>query len=94
MPHITPRVYTKLYVVYDTVARDLFGAIIRAPNDEVARRSFHDLLSQKESPISAHKGDYNLLFLGDIDNTGIITTTTEPQILVKGQDWLDANKEA
>lgn len=94
MPDIMPAVYTKLYVVFDTIAKDLFGAIIRAPNDEVARRAFHDLLSQKESPISAHKGDYNLLFLGAIDNLGNITANDKADVLARGQDWLDANKES
>lgn len=87
---------TKLYVIHDTVANDIFGAIIRAANDEVARRSFHDLLSSKESPLARHEGDYNLLIIGRIDNTGVIynggTEITLPAIIARGADWLAANK--
>lgn len=98
----THRNITKLYVVYDKVMNDLFGAIIRAPNDEVARRSFHDLMLQKEGPIAGHRQDYDLLLLGAIDNTGQIWSAgqgdTTPldhlvEVIVRGQDWLDANTE-
>lgn len=99
MTDTTPEIITSLYVVRDIVAADLFGGIIRAANDEVARRSFHDLLQQKDSPIAAHRGDYNLLYLGDINNHGeiyhgdIFNKVDLPRIIAKGQDWLDANKE-
>lgn len=92
------RTITKLYLVYDTVAEEIFGSIIRCANDEVARRSFHDLLNAKDSPIAAHRGDYNLLWIADINSAGWIQNhgsgdAVVPITIAKGQDWLDANKE-
>lgn len=90
---------TNLYVVFDKVAMEIFGSIIRAANHEVARRSFHDLLTHQESPIATHKGDYDMIWLGQIDNFGNIHSKNGdsldhlPELVASGQDWLDANKE-
>lgn len=91
---IAPITITTLYVVYDNVAQDVFGSIIRAANDEVARRAFHDLLMMKDSPVAAHRGDYDLLKIANIDNDANVGLPANvPTIVAKGQDWLDANKE-
>lgn len=93
MPDITPKVYNNLYVVFDKVAEEIFGGIIRVPNDEVARRAFHDLLNQKDSPIATNKGDYDLLKIGRVDNFGTIPGTDYTETIARGQDWLDANNQ-
>jgi len=94
MPDIMPKTYTKLYAVMDRVARDIFGGVIRCANDEVARRAFHDLLTQKDSPIAGHRGDYDLIQIGTIDNDGyMVPNELEAITIARGQDWLDANKE-
>jgi len=93
MPDITPKVYSNLYVVFDKVAEEIFGGIIRVPNDEVARRAFHDLLAQKDSPIANHRGDYDMHRIGTIDNLGFIQTPEANTTIARGQDWLDANGE-
>lgn len=94
MPDTTPRTFTKLYAIFDNVAQDMFGGIIRCVNDEVARRSFHELLRQKESPIASNRGDYDLMYLATMDNCGNIDHEEEgPDVVARGQDWLEANKE-
>lgn len=91
------RTFTNLYMVYDTVAEELFGSTIRASNDEVARRSFHDLLKDENSPIAGHRGDYILVCLAKIDNHGRLYNhdaneiDVNTRVIAKGQDWLDAN---
>jgi len=89
----TPKTYNNLYVVFDKVAEEIFGGIIRVGNDEVARRAFHDLLTQKDSPIASHRGDYDLHRIGTIDNFGFIQCPESNTTIARGQDWLDANKE-
>jgi len=83
-----------LYLIYDKVAQNTFGGMIRVGNDEVARRSFHNTLAAKDTPLSDHQGDYALLKVGSIDErTGIITPQDIPTVIADGQDWLNANKE-
>lgn len=94
MPDIAPRTFTKLYAIFDNVAQDIFGGIIRCVNHEVARRSFHELLSQKDSPVANHRADYDLIWLFTIDNYGNIDPGQEgPDVIATGKDWLEANKE-
>lgn len=93
------RTFTKLFVVYDNVACELFGAIIRAPNKEVARRSFNDLMQQHDSPIAKNREDYDLLYIGAIDNTGTICGDNGDlldhlvAVIATGKEWIEANKE-
>lgn len=85
---------SNLYLIFDKVAKTSFGGIIRVPNHEVARRSFYDALSAKESPLSQHQGDYTIRCLGTIEETtGIITPFSVQETVADGQEWLDANKE-
>lgn len=83
-----------LYIVYDKIAQMCIGGLIRVSNDEVARRSFHEALIAKDSPMANHQGDYALNKLGHIDEqTGIIEAQDIPTVIADGQDWLNANKE-
>lgn len=85
---------TQLYVVRDKVAELTIGNIIRVKNNEVARRSFDDLLKDDKGPIHSHAQDYDLLNIGSMDEaTGIITAYDIPTIIAQGSDWVDANKE-
>lgn len=83
---------TNLYVTFDNIARELFGALIRVPNDEVARRAFHDALSNPQSPMAGHQEDYDLLYLGTIDQLGNLDPEGV-QVIARGADWIAANKE-
>lgn len=87
-----PIITSKLYCIFDNVARELVGTIIRVANDEVARRSFHDALQQPNTPVASHPADFDLLFLGSVDQLGNITAGPV-DVLARGADWLAANKE-
>lgn len=82
----------KLYSVYDHKAEMCIAGIIRVPNDEVARRHFHDALRNQESPLSQHPEDYDLMYLGDIDTTEGMITNNTPRIVGSGADWLEASQ--
>lgn len=83
---------SRLYTIRDTVAQDLFGGIIRVNNDEVARRNFHDALAADQGPFKGHEADYELIFIGTIDNFGdIAAPDTDPPVIARGADWIAAN---
>lgn len=84
-----------LYTVYDNTAEEIFGGIVRANNDEVARRTFHEALGDQNSPLAKNAKDYTLIRLGSIDTfDGAISAAEPPQAISTGADWLAANKEA
>lgn len=90
---------TNLYCILDKVAHDILGGIIRASNDEVARRAFHDALKNENSPMKGHEEDYLMLRVGSIDQTnGCLQNygggdAHIPQPIASGADWINANKD-
>lgn len=85
---------SRLYVIHDICANDIFGAIIRVNNDEVARRAFHDALQTPDSPFKGHEADYNLLYIGSINSEGsIFVDETSNSIIARGADWIAANNQ-
>lgn len=84
---------SRLYVIRDIIAQDLFGGIIRVNNDEVARRNFHDALTTEQGPFKGHEADYELIYLGAIDNTGAIAPFEPPLTIARGADWIAANNQ-
>lgn len=84
---------SNLYVVYDKVAELIFGTIIRAGNDEVARRSFRSALGTADGPFKGHEADYQLLHIGGIDEHSASLFGGDPTVIMDGGDWLNANKD-
>lgn len=82
---------SRLYVVRDTIAQDIFGSIIRVKNDEVARRHFHDALADDRGPFKGHEADYELIYLGTMDNNGNIDP--DNLLIARGGDWIAANNQ-
>lgn len=83
-----------LYIIYDKVAKTAFGGTIRVGNDEVARRSFHNALRQKDNPMQGHEKDYCILRIGSMDETTCIIEPQDiPTNVGDGADWIEANKE-
>lgn len=80
----------RLYMVFDTVALAITGGIIQCHNDEVARRSFSDALSAKDSPFASHAADYDLIYIGTLDSLGNIRETNAA-VISRGADWVAAN---
>lgn len=86
---------SNLYVVYDKVAELIFGTIIRAGNDEVARRSFRSALGTADGPFKGHEADYQLLYIGTIDeaSAAIALNGTDVKVVMDGGDWLNAQQD-
>lgn len=91
---------TNMYCIYDTVAEEIFGGIIRANNDEVARRSFYEALADQNGPLAKNARDYQLMQIGIIDTEAVHIYSPNgdsldhlANIIATGADWLDANKE-
>lgn len=91
---------TNMYCIYDKVAEEIFGGIIRANNDEVARRSFYEALADQNGPLAKNARDYQLMQIGLIDtadaqiySAGGDHLNHLASIIATGADWLDANKE-
>lgn len=84
---------SNLYVVYDRVAELIFGSIIRAGNDEVARRSFRSALGTPDGPFKGHEADYQLLHIGAINETNGSILATDANVIMDGGDWLNAQQD-
>lgn len=76
----------RLYQVYDLVAATIIGGMIQEVNDAPAIRAFGDALGTKDSILAAHPEDYELRYLGTIDDHGFITDTG-PDTIFKGSTW-------
>lgn len=92
---------TNMYCIYDIIAGEIFGGIIRAGNDEVARRSFHEALSNPDSPLTKNPRDYNLVQIALIDTATLAVMSPSgdqlnhlANIVATGAEWVEANKEA
>lgn len=84
----------RLYAVRDLVAECLIGAIIMEREEAPAIRGFRDAVLDGESTIGRHPRDYELLYLGDInDSSGKLAPLTEALVTVTGSQILDAETE-
>lgn len=84
-----------LYMVYDLLAYCVIGQVVQAATDAAATRDFHEALANKESTLSRHPADYNLIFLGVLSETGQIDTEdgVGQRIVAQGAAWKAANDE-
>jgi len=76
----------RLYMVYDLVASTVLGGIMLETADAPAMRAFNDALGNKESLLGQHPRDFNLLYLGDIDDAGQLHPIA-PEIIATGASW-------
>lgn len=58
--------FIKVYSIYDVKAKS-FSLPFFAPNDQVAKRSFSDLVNDPSSQVSLHPEDYKLYYCADFD---------------------------
>lgn len=63
-------------------------------NENLARRSFGDAVSDPSTGLSKHAVDYKLYSLGFWDdNTGIFTAHARPEFLAMALDFISVKKE-
>lgn len=77
----------QLFVLYDNKAQEIVGAIMTLPHPAVAIRTYGDAINGNKH-IYDHVEDYDLYYLGNLDETtGAINS--EPRVLLTGQQWRD-----
>lgn len=83
----------RLYIVYDTVAASIVGEILQALSDAPAIRAFHDALKTPNSLISQHPADFQLLYIGAIEDNGDLLIDNRA-VVATGAAWLESQKAA
>lgn len=85
----------RIYTLYDTVSQSIIGALLQQTTDAAAIRVFADTLRAPETPLNLHMADYNLLFIGEIDQDGTIANVPNyPTVIARGADILENLKRA
>lgn len=78
----------RLYMLYDLAAKSTYASIIADRADESAIRSFSTLLERKDTLPGMHPKDFQLLYIGNIDdNTGELEPA-KPTAVYTGAEWL------
>lgn len=62
----------RLYNVFDRPAETILGPIVAARTDAEAIRSFRALLVDEKSQLGSYPADFDLLFVGVQDETGML----------------------
>jgi len=73
-----------LYVIRDRVANMKMGNPIIVENDRVAARLFMDIVADKDSVLSKHPTDYEIVRVADVDRNGLILEKYEPILIADG----------
>lgn len=83
-----------MYCIFDTTAKEIFGGIMIAKNNEVARRAFHEGLANNDT-LRRNAAEYNLIRLGAIDTETLHVNPDDIYLntTATGTEWLEANKE-
>lgn len=82
----------RIYAIRDRVALDLVGMhmylLMCFRTDQEAARYFADAINDTTSILNKHPGDYELIYLGNVDPEGNLDALTgargSPQIIITG----------
>lgn len=76
----------KIYAIIDTVAKDLAGQfpLVCFRTDEQAIRYFGDSLAASPEKLQPHAADFNLLYLGKVDDEGALIPHEKPSVVITG----------
>lgn len=79
----------RLYSLYDIVACTIVGPLMVDRADAPVIRNFHDMLAHKDT---RHPADYQVLYLGNITDEGVIIPANERTVVATGAGWLAAQE--
>lgn len=82
-----------LFVVQDLVAQNWIGQVVCERHPAPVIRLFHQLLGDKNTQLSSHPKDYNVVHIGFIDDDGTITPIA-PLTIATGEAWAAAQESA
>lgn len=80
-----------IYCIFDKVGGSVVGALVLGTNDRVVERMFADVLVDESTPISKHPRDYQLLKLGEIDDSTGVISPVIPTIVADGATYSSEN---
>lgn len=76
-----------IYAIRDRIADDIAGnnhALVIFKSEPQAVRYFGDILAAKDTALSQHPNDYELIACGTIDDDGTIQHALSPRIIITG----------
>lgn len=83
---------TMIFAMRDNNARLIINTIYQK-REGPAIRAFHEALSTPDTLAGKYPQDFDLLCVGYMDDeTGQLTPHTPPEVVTRGQDWLDARR--
>lgn len=87
----------KIFAIRDRVANDLLTmqmyTLMTFKTNEQAARYFADAILDKSSVLNRHPGDYELLYLGTVDDNGyLIPNTPDPALVLTGDTLIALQK--
>lgn len=84
----------QIYAVYDEKAKAYLDPVYFGHDGE-ALRKFSDVVSNDQSPIAKHPGDFTMYKLGKFDsNSGAIIGLQTPEFLAKAIDFVEEAPKA
>lgn len=85
---------TNLYVIYDTEGETTSGLIIQSPKDRPAIRTFYTVLADKSTLPGLYPEQFELRWVGELDEETANLHGIEPQTIATGKAWLAAQDRA
>lgn len=83
-----------IYGIRDKVAESIGQQVWLFKADAAAIRFFHDVLSDAKSYPANHPDDYELVCLGVLSDSGVVTTDGCPSVIFTGTQWKQAKDAA
>lgn len=88
----------KLYIIYDRIANEPVGmrmyTVMSFRTNEEATRYFADAILDQSSILAKHPADYELQFVGLMNELGYITAEKDPRLIITGDALLSIHKDA
>lgn len=82
-----------IYAIFDVVAQMIIGGLQLHRHHAAAIRMFGDVASAKDTAIAQHPKDFNLIFLGQLNDDNTIMAIVPPEVVISGSAWLAAQSQ-
>lgn len=84
-----------LYAIRDNVANEMSHNVYSHTGDPSAIRMFVDALTDQQSVIAKHPKDFDLILIGQFDETtGHVDGGIGPALVLTGSSWFDLQNPA
>lgn len=79
----------RLYAIRDNKAQLISGPLMIHPNDVTAIRQFGQITDHQESDLHKYPDDFELIYVGNIDETTGAINTEHVTTLCTAREWLN-----